>query len=105
MQVDWVRTPYQTKGTYTSAVFDAGGAVDWTTAMLTANIPAGTSVLIETSTGNTATPDSTWSAWSAVDSAGNITSPNGQYLRYRLTLTSNNGSATPIVSDVTFKYA
>jgi hypothetical protein len=83
---------------------DAGSSVAWTTATWNANLPAGTSLIVETSTGNTAIPDSTWSGWSAVAADGTITSPAGQYIHYRFTLKSNDASVTPTVFDITLNY-
>src|SRR5206468_9767705 len=61
---------YVSTGTYSSIVFDAGKTSTWGTATWTATLPAGTGILVETSSGNTATPDGTWSAWSAVSNGG-----------------------------------
>jgi hypothetical protein len=106
LRVDWVRVPsYAAQGTFTSAAYDAGASADWTTAKWTANLPAGTSIRVETSTGDSATPDSTWSAWAAVDADGTITSPNGRYARYRVTLISADGASTPTLYDITLNRA
>jgi hypothetical protein len=86
-------------------VLDAGSATNWTSATWNANLPPGTSILVETSTGSTATPDSSWSAWSAVNSDGTITSPANQYIRYRITLTTTDPFAVPTVFDITLNHA
>ena len=65
---------------WTSKALDAGlrakfGHVSWR---------AKGSLAVETRTGNTATPDPTWSAWSAGISAGSLVpSPAGRYLQLR----------------------
>ena len=79
--------------------------VTWGTANWTANLPAGTNIVIETSTGNTATPDGTWSAWQAVGNGGAIASPSAQYIRYRITLTTSDPAATPVLFDITLTWA
>jgi WD40 repeat protein len=75
------------EGTYTSPVRDtrfAGqwGAINWR--------GAGT-VEIQTRTGNTETPDSTWSEWSAPyrnSSGDQISSPRARFIQWRATLRS-----------------
>ena len=46
----------------------------------------------ETRTGNTATPDASWSDFQAVGAGGAIQSPSGQYIQYRATLTGSAAS-------------
>jgi parallel beta-helix repeat protein len=105
LQADWIEVPTRvSSGTYNSSVLDAGSGNTWDSASWSANLPAGTSMTVETRTGNSATPDSTWSAWSRVDSAGNITSPAGRYVVYRITLSTANTSVSPTVFDVTLSY-
>jgi hypothetical protein len=84
-------------GTFTSRVFDAGdahptwGALSPTTAG---------NVTIETSTGNTPTPDSSWSAFQPLTS-GAIASPRARYIRYRATLIDNTASLDKVTIDYT----
>jgi hypothetical protein len=78
-------------GTYESDVRDAGtvatwGAIRWRAAAATGEVQ------IATRSGNTATPDETWSAWSAPYGASDgekITSPNARYLQWRAVLRQN----------------
>jgi hypothetical protein len=47
-------------------------------------------VLVETRSGNTRAPDTTWSRWTEValdDHTGTVTSPPGRFLQWKLTLT------------------
>jgi hypothetical protein len=69
-----------------------------------ATLPAGTSMTVETRTGDTASPDATWSDWSTVDSSGKITSPAGRYIVYRITLSTADASVSPTVFDLTLNY-
>ena len=48
---------------------------------------ASSGTAFETRTGNTATPDASWSDFQAVGAGGAIQSPSGQYIQYRATLT------------------
>ena len=88
------------KGTYESDVRDAGTVATWGAIRWRATGRAG-QVQIVTRSGNTATPDETWSAWSnAYTNADGerIGSPNARYLQWRATLTSD--SATGAGADV-----
>jgi methionine-rich copper-binding protein CopC len=106
MLADWVHVlAYASSGVYTSAVFDATRIVNWGTVNWDALLPAGTSIQVETSSGDTATPDGTWSAWSQVTDGGAITSPPARYLRYRITLTTSDPSLTPTLLDIFFTWS
>jgi hypothetical protein len=106
LQADWVRVPgSSSNGTFTSGVLDGGSVTNWTSATWNADLPPGTSILVETSTGSSATPDSSWSAWSAVHTDGTITSPANPYIRYRITLTTTDPFAVPTVFDITLNHA
>ena len=52
------------RGTYTSDVRDAQTVATWGAIKWEAQAPAGTRVEISTRSGNTRTPDETWSDWS-----------------------------------------
>ena len=98
--VDWLHmTPYPGSGVFQSRVFDAGSVFDWTTLSSNSTLPGGTSIAIETRTGNVASPDGSWSPWSAV-SGGTIASPNGRYIQYRATLSTSDTSRTPVLEQV-----
>ncbi|MBE0567790.1 MAG: Ig-like domain-containing protein, partial [Krumholzibacteria bacterium] len=104
--VDWARiTPYTTdEGTFVSAVHDAGGpGTAWTELLWTGETPAGTGVAYETRTGETAEPDSSWSAWDAV-SGFTVASPPGRYAQFRTTLTSGDLAVSPVVDHVQLCY-
>lgn len=65
-------------------------------------IPEGTSITLQTSTGNTNNPDDgSWSEWSGTytDSNGSVmTSPAGKYIRYKVNLTTNDPAVTPKIT-------
>jgi hypothetical protein len=93
------------KGTYESDIRDAGTVASWGALRWRASGRRG-QVQIVTRTGNTATPDETWSAWSEPYTAAEgeqITSPNARYLQWRATLTSE-GSDGPVLTSVTTAY-
>ncbi len=101
-------------GTYDSDVRDAGTVATWGVIRWRAAANPG-EVEVFTRSGNTATPDETWSVWSkAYTSASGerITSPNARYLQWRAVLkgsTGSTGSGTtgasgPVLTSVTAAY-
>ncbi|HEX2971490.1 MAG TPA: DUF4082 domain-containing protein [Tepidisphaeraceae bacterium] len=107
LQADWVRAiSYPGQGSFISAVFDAGRSVTWQSGSWTADVPAGTSLRVEISSGDSADPeDGTWSAWNAVESGLPIAGQVGRYVRYRLQLTTSDSTKTPTVFDISFSWA
>jgi sugar lactone lactonase YvrE len=93
------------RGTYDSDVRDAGTTASWGVIRWRASSRP-TQIQITTRTGNTATPDETWSAWSKpyTNADGEqIVSPNARYLQWRAVLTSDGGG-TPTLTSVTAAY-
>lgn len=94
------------RGIYLSDVRDAQTVATWGTIRWQAQVPAGTRVEISTRSGNTRTPDETWSDWSApyTDPDGSpITSPRARYLQWRAVFTGARG-ASPLLTSVTAAY-
>jgi len=58
------------------------------------NLPAG-SVAVSFRTGNTRTPDATWSAWTAPQTAleGNVAAPAARYIQWKLTMPKASAEA------------
>jgi len=100
-----------TEGRFTSEVLDATQTALWGNASLLATIPQGTSIQVETRTGNVEDPQvAPWSPWSqphtfehedAVTALsprrGEIASPPARFMQYRLSLRSEDPAVTPIV--------
>ena len=94
------------RGTYTSDVRDAQTVATWGAIRWQAAVPQGTRVEISTRSGNTRTPDETWSDWTApyaVQEGTPISSPRARYLQWRAALTGNKGDA-PLLTSVTAAY-
>lgn len=74
-----------TGGSYTSNVLDAGRLVRWGALRV-----LGKGATLETRSGNTLEPDTTWSEWQGAKSSGNsewsVASPTARYLQYRARL-------------------
>jgi len=93
-------------GTYLSEVRDARTVALWGTIRWRDTVPAGARMELSTRSGNTSTPDETWSDWSApyADRDGSpILSPRARYLQWRATL-SAGGDASPVLSSVSAAY-
>jgi hypothetical protein len=88
IKVDWLSLSAPSSGTFVSRVLQADSAhTVWGNLTGTSS---GTS--FETRTGNTATPDASWSGFQAVGAGGAIQSPSGQYIQYRATLSGSAAS-------------
>ncbi len=93
------------RGTYESEVRDAQTVATWGTVSWHATTPADGRIDVQTRTGNSRTPDDTWSPWSApyADANGSaIVSPKARYLQWRATFTGK--SASPVLTSVTAAY-
>ena len=93
------------RGTYESDIRDAGTVATWGAIRWRAALNGG-QVEVFTRTGNTATPDETWSAWSkayTVADGEQIGSPNARYLQWRAVLAGTPASS-PVLTSVTAAY-
>ena len=103
--VDWMRlTPYAAAGVYTSKVFDAGFIATWMNATWTAATPAGTAAVVSYRTGNTPTPDATWTAFTTAAAPGAVLTGQSRYLQFKIPETTNNAAQTAVVTDLTVVY-
>jgi hypothetical protein len=94
------------RGTYTSDVRDAQTIATWGAIRWQAAVSQGTHVKISTRSGNTRTPDETWSDWTApypAQEGSPISSPRARYLQWRAVLTGGKGDA-PLLTSVTAAY-
>ena len=92
-------------GAYVSEVHDARTVATWGTIRWRADTPGGSSVRLQTRSGNTAVPSDTWSRWSepyAAPGGTAISSPNARYLQWRASLAG--AGATPALFSVTAAY-
>ena len=110
-------TSYGHVGTYTCAALDAAQISLWGTLSITADIPDGCSLAIETRSSNVQDPEqAAWSAWSQAQAMMpdaklpalapkevTIQSPPARFLQYRLTLTGSDDK-TPVVDRVEAAY-
>jgi sugar lactone lactonase YvrE len=90
-------------GTYTSSVRDAQASAAWGRLSWVGD----GAVELQTRSGNTSNPDSTWSDWSApiTDKAGDaIRSPSARFIQWRATLKKGANSASPRLREVVVSY-
>src|SRR5436190_1161485 len=94
------------RGTYESDVRDAQMVSTWGAISWRGSIPANSRIEVSTRSGNSATPDETWSPWSAAatNAEGSpITSPKARYLQWRVVL-SGSGGEGPILTSINAAY-
>jgi hypothetical protein len=93
------------RGTYESEPQDAEMVASWGVLSWRATVPDGARIEIATRSGNTETPDDTWSPWSDAytnPEGSPITSPKARFLQWRTVL---SGSAeTPVLTSITAAY-
>uniref|UniRef100_A0A7V3VU39 T9SS type A sorting domain-containing protein n=1 Tax=candidate division WOR-3 bacterium TaxID=2052148 RepID=A0A7V3VU39_UNCW3 len=91
---------------YISSVFDANSIADWGTIEWDASTPPGSSVLFWLRSGNTPTPDNSWTDWIPVTNAGSIPENlNARYLQYKARLAFTNPAYLPSLAEVRISYA
>jgi hypothetical protein len=94
------------EGTFVSKVKDTVAVSNWGRLSWEGTAPSGTEVRLQTRSGNTSTPDSTWTDWSAAATraAGEtIRSERARFLQLKLTL-AGRGGASPTVEAVEAAY-
>ncbi len=98
------------QGTYESSVQDGKLTSTWGAAHVTAVLPPGSAISIQTRSGNVqdvAKHAAFWSRWSAPIPAGTyrrISSPPARFLQFRITLKSNAAGKTPVVERVSLAH-
>lgn len=98
---------YRASGTVISQPLDAKMAARFGSLVWRAETPEGTQVTVAVRSGNTQTPDDTWSQWSVEQSdpsKAQADCPAARFIQYRLTLSTNNPKHSPIVRSMTVRY-
>src|SRR4029078_1660751 len=93
------------RGTYESESRDAQMVATWGSISWRGVAATRTRIELFTRSGNTETPDDTWSAWSSAYTKADgspITSPKARYLQWRAVLTGRGD--TPALASVTAAY-
>ena len=95
-----------TRGSYESDARDAQTIATWGALSYRGVTPPGTKIELSTRSGNTETPDDTWSAWSpstTKEEGTTIANPKARYVQWRAVLTGTR-SESPILTSVTVAY-
>lgn len=101
-----LRSTPMREGEYESDVRDTRGMARWGRIRWESEQPPGTSVRLFARSGNTDSPDQTWSAWTGpyTDSAGEaLACPPARYLQWKVVLDTEN-EESPSVSSVSASY-
>jgi hypothetical protein len=86
-----------TSGTYESEIKDTDSVSSW--GKISWKSGTGDTVELSARSGNTGTPDKTWSDWQSVDANGTIPSPKARFIQWKATLKAN-GTRSPRLSSV-----
>jgi hypothetical protein len=95
-----------TQGTFVSKPMDTDTVSSWGRLSWEATLPPGTDVQLHTRSGNTATPDTTWTDWSAAyrrPEGEAIVSERARFLQLRASLAGREGR-TPVLEAITAAY-
>jgi len=85
----------RTEGAFLSTVMQTPVVARWGRLDLQTEIAAGQQITVESRSGNTSVPDTTWSQWSAVAKDwSELTSPPATFAQFRVTLTGTETSPT-----------
>ncbi|HEU4388111.1 MAG TPA: hypothetical protein VFV34_09960, partial [Blastocatellia bacterium] len=98
---------YAKEGKFQSQVKDAVIFSKWGRLRWRQESPAGTSVKIQTRSGNTREPDSTWSPWSEPLTSANgqqVSSPPARFFQWQAVLSTARPEATPVVDNIELAY-
>jgi len=94
------------RGTFTSKVKDTDTVSSWGRLRWEATLPAGSEVQVRTRSGNTGTPDSTWSDWSAPyarKEGDPIASESARFLQVKAMLAGQDGGS-PVLDSISAAY-
>lgn len=94
------------RGSFVSKVKDTDTVSAWGQIRWESSAPSGGQVEVQTRSGNTASPDSTWSDWSLPHVRGSgepINSERARFLQVKATLVGKDG-ASPVLDSITSAY-
>ena len=106
VSVNWMRlSPYAASCSFLSRVLDAGTIVGWNSvSWLAATTPA-ESLAMSYRTGNTPSPDASWTSFVAVSASGSAITGTSRYIQYGAALSTTDTTRTPELESVTISYS
>jgi hypothetical protein len=106
-QVFRVAARHRAKAAFVSDVYDTGAIAQWGRISWQEDTPGDSAITLSTRTGNTKTPDDSWSGWSEeADRAEgqHVASPPARFIQYRATLTTGIRTSSPVLDEVVIAY-
>jgi hypothetical protein len=94
------------RGTFTSKVRDTETVSSWGRLRWDGQVPEGTRIEIQTRSGNTSSPDTTWSDWSAAQTRSEgeaVQSESARFLQLKVTLIGSEGTS-PVLDSLSTAY-
>jgi hypothetical protein len=94
------------RGTFTSKVRDTETVSSWGRLRWDGQVPQGTRIEIQTRSGNTSSPDTTWSDWSAAQTRSEgeaVQSESARFLQLKVTLIGSEGTS-PVLDSLSTAY-
>jgi prepilin-type N-terminal cleavage/methylation domain-containing protein len=95
---------FEASGSFISDTIDAGLEVDWQSLSWSQVVPPDGTVTVATRSGNSLPLTAAWSSELNQPAGSTITSSNGRYFEYRLSLATTGQTTTPTVEDITINY-
>lgn len=102
LTIDGISSAAALDGTFTSRVLGTAGNTIAGVADWNSTIPSGSSLVVRMRSGNTPSPDVTWTAWKQATD-GNELPVSGTYVQYQVYMTAGPGAARPSWQDITFQ--
>lgn len=101
-----IKLEYSKVGTFVSKVMNSGIDLisQYSTIHWDATIPNNTSIKVYSRTGNTTTPDETWSPWVNESNDEQIKSPLRQYIQLKICLQTTDNLTSPSLHEMVIKY-
>jgi hypothetical protein len=94
-------------GEYLSSVLDAKMVASWGKVLWESELPAGTTLQVETRAGNSSEPGSAWSEWSPPyqkKEGEQILNPRARYLQYKVMFKTPSGRLSPELKNISLFY-
>lgn len=98
---------HASSGTHYSDVKDTQTTSTWGQVRWKADVPAGTTLFLATRSGNTKTPDETWTTWRSVGSdpsGAKIENSRARFIQWKAEFTTSDPLVTPILRSVSVAY-
>ncbi len=106
LNIDWMRlTPYSASAIFTSRVFDGGAALQWQSLAWTSDLSTGTGLTLSVRTGDTPTPDDSWTAFTPVANSGDPITGSSRYIQYQAELSTSASEYSPVLKSVAIYYS